>query len=264
MAVSSQVFLAVDLGASSGRVVAGLFDGQQLSLEEVYRFDNGGIHAAGSTYWPLMTLWQHVTRGLRAAGKIYLGKVAGVGVDTWGVDFGLVGKTDELLGIPHHYRDRRTAGILDKAFAVVPREQIFDATGLQFMEFNTLYQLVAMKLAGSPILDSAQSFLMMPDLFHWLLTGVKANEYTNATTTQFLNPRTRSWATDLVNRFGLPGQILGQIVEPGARLGKIQPAVAEETGLTGVEVVVPGTHDTASAVAAVPAASKPGQKPNWC
>jgi rhamnulokinase len=261
---SSQVFLAVDLGASSGRVVAGLFDGQQLGLEEVYRFDNGGIHAAGGTYWPLMGLWQHVTRGLRAAGKIYPGQIASVGVDTWGVDFGLLGKNDELLGVPHHYRDRRTAGILDKAFGIVPREQIFEATGLQFMEFNTLYQLLAMKLAGSPILDAAQSFLMMPDLFHWLLTGVKANEYTNASTTQFLNPRTRSWATDLVDRLGLPKQILGRIVEPGSRLGGIQPAVADETGLSGVEVVVPGTHDTASAVAAVPAASKVGVKPDWC
>src|SRR5688572_19691338 len=158
MADASQVFLAVDLGASSGRVVAGLFDGRQLSLEEVYRFDNGGVQAAGGTYWPVMTLWQHVTRGLKAAGKLYPGQIASVGVDTWGVDFGLLGKNDELLGIPHHYRDRRTVGLMDKAFGIVPRKQIFDATGLQFMEFNTLYQLLAMKLAGSPTLDAAHSF----------------------------------------------------------------------------------------------------------
>src|SRR5262245_17843516 len=264
MPETSQVFLAVDLGASSGRVVAGLFDGRQLSLEEVYRFDNGGIQAAGSTYWPLMSLWQHITRGLKAAGKLYPRQVASVGVDTWGVDFGLLGKNDELLGIPHHYRDRRTLGLMDKAFGTVPREQIFEATGLQFMEFNTLYQLLAMKLSGSHIWDAAQSFLVMLDLFNWLLTGVKGNEYPNASTTQFLNPRTRTWASDLFGRFGLPQKILGNVIQPGTRLGKIQPGVAGDTGLAGVEVIAPGTHDTASAVAAVPAASKPGAKPDWC
>src|SRR5437773_3450283 len=222
MPETSQVFLAIDLGASGGRVVAGLFDGQQLSLEEVYRFDNGGVPANGHLFWPLLTQWQHVLRGLRAAGKLYPGQIASVGVDTWGVDFALLDKNDELLGIPHHYRDRRTAGILDKAFALVPRSEIFNVTGLQFMEFNTLYQLLAMKLAKSPLLDIAQSFLMMPDLFHWLLTGVKANEVKNASTTQFLNPHTRTWASDLLGKFGLPSQILGNIVQPGTRLGKIQ------------------------------------------
>jgi rhamnulokinase len=264
MPASSQVFLAVDLGASSGRVVAGLFDGGRLALEEVYRFENGGVPMAGGTYWPIADQWQHVLRGLRAAAKIYGKHVASVGVDTWGVDFGLLGTNDELLGIPRHYRDRRTAGILDKAFAIVPREEIFEATGLQFMEFNTLYQLLAMKQAGSPLLGIAKSLLMIPDLFHWLLTGQRVNEYTNATTTQFLNPRTRSWATDLFDRFGLPSQILGPITEPGTRIGKIQPSVVSETNLHGVEVILPGTHDTASAVAAVPAASTAGEKPNWC
>src|SRR6187399_685481 len=127
---SSQVFLAVDLGASGGRVVAGLFDGSRLALEEVYRFDNGGVAAAGHMYWPILNLWQHVLRGLRAAGKLYPGQVASVGVDTWGVDFALLGRNDELLGNPYHYRDRRTAGILPQAFEIVPREEIFAATGL--------------------------------------------------------------------------------------------------------------------------------------
>src|SRR6478752_5376105 len=249
MSEFSQVFLAIDLGASGGRVVAGLFDGQQLSLEEVYRFDNGGIHMASHMHWPLPSLWQHVCRGLKAASKLYPGQIASVGVDTWGVDFGLLDKNDEILGIPHHYRDRRTVGILDKAFAIVPREEIFQATGLQFMEFNTLYQLLAMKLAKSPTLEIAHSFLMMPDLFHWLLTGVKSNEATNSSTTQFFNPKTKSLATDLLDRCGLPKQILGNIIQPGTRLGKIQPSVAEDTGLAGIEVIVPGTHDTASAVA---------------
>ena len=264
MLESSQVFLAVDLGASGGRVVAGLFDGAKLSLEEVFRFDNGGVPAAASTYWPVMSLWQNVVRGLRAAGKLYPGQVVSVGVDTWGVDFGLLDKNDELLGTPHHYRDKRTVGILDKAFAIVPREEIFQATGLQFMEFNTLYQLLSLKLAKSPQLDMAQSLLLMPDLFNWLLTGVKSNEYTNSTTTQFLNPNTGKWATDLLGRFGLPTHIFGEIIKPGTRIGKIQPEVADDSGLAGIDVILPGTHDTASAVAAVPAATQPGAKPNWC
>jgi rhamnulokinase len=261
---SSQVFLAVDLGASSGRVVAGLFDGAKLALEEVYRFDNGGVAAAGRMQWDILNQWQHVLRGLRAAGKVYGNRVVSVGVDTWGVDFGLLGKHDVLLANPYHYRDRHTAGILDKAFAIVPREEIFAATGLQFMEFNTLYQLLALKLADSPLLDAAQSLLMIPDLFHWLLTGVKANEYTDASTTQFLNPKTGGWAVELLAKFRLPAHMLGQIAQPGTRLGKLQPSVVEETDLAGVEVILPGTHDTASAVAAVPAASRPGQRPDWC
>jgi rhamnulokinase len=264
MADTDQVFLAVDLGASSGRVVAGLFDGTRLALEEVYRFDNGGVTAAGRMQWPLLSQWQNVVRGLKAAGRIYGGTVVSVGVDTWGVDFAFLGRNDELLGNPYHYRDRRTVGILAKAFKVVPREEIFNQTGLQFMEFNSLYQWLAMKQANSPILDVAKSFLMVPDLFHWMLTGVKANEYTDATTTQFLNPKTGKWATDLLGKFGLPVGVLCDIARPGTKLGKVQASVVEETDLQNVEVILPGTHDTASAVMAVPAASTPGAKPNWC
>ncbi len=262
--MSDLAFLAVDMGASSGRHVAGLFDGERLTLEEVHRFDNGPVAAAGHLYWDFLRQWENIVQGLRTAAAKFGGRIKSVGVDTWGVDFGLLGRGDELLGNPHHYRDPRTDGMLDRAFAVVPREEIFAATGLQFMQFNTLYQLLAMKLAGSPLLDVAESLLMMPDLFHWLLTGVKANEFTDATTTQFYDPRRGGWATELLDRFELPTRILGQIVAPGTTLGALRPAVAEATGLSGVQVVVPGTHDTASAVMAVPAASREGQRPDWC
>jgi rhamnulokinase len=264
MADAVKVYLAADLGASSGRVVAGLFDGERLSIEEVYRFDNAGVAAAGRLQWDLLNQWSHLQRGLRAGGRLYPGQVRSVGVDTWGVDFGLLGRNDELLGNPYHYRDVRTAGIFDKAFAIVPREEIFALTGLQFMEFNTLYQLLAMKLARSPLLDVAERLLMIPDLYHWLLTGEKANEFTNASTTQFYNPKAKTWATDLLDKFGLPTKILGTITPPGTKLGRLLPAVAEETGLADIDVVLPGTHDTASAVMAVPAASTAGAKPNWC
>ena len=264
MADAAKVYLAVDLGASSGRVVAGLFDGEKLDLEEVYRFDNGGVLAAGRLQWDVLQQWSHVQRGLRAAGKLYPGQVRSVGVDTWGVDFGLIGRNDELLGNPYHYRDARTAGIFENAFSIVPREEIFQQTGLQFMEFNTLYQLLAMKLGKSPLLDVAQRLLMMPDLYHWLLTGEKANEFTDASTTQFYNPRSKAWASDLLGKFGLPTHILGDIVQPGTKLGRLLPSVSDEAGLTGVDVVLPGTHDTASAVMAVPAAGEATAKPSWC
>ncbi len=259
-----KVYLAVDMGASSGRVVAGLFDGQRLRLEVVHRFENGPVVAADRMYWDLLTQWTDVKAGLKAGAAQYGDRVSSVGVDTWGVDFGLVGRGDELLGNPYHYRDGRTSGILDRAFPIVSREEIFDQTGLQFMELNTLFQLIAMKEANSPMLDVAESLLMIPDLFHWLMTGEKANEFSNATTTQFYNPRTQGWATGLLERFGLPTGMLGEIVPPGTLLGKLRPSVAEETGLTGVEVVLPGTHDTASAVMAVPAASQAGARPDWC
>lgn len=259
-----KVFLAVDLGASGGRVVGGVFDGARLTMEDVFRFENGGIVAADRMHWNLLGLWSRVQEGLHAAAAKYGDRVASVGVDTWGVDFGLLGRHDEILGNPYHYRDRRTAGVLDQAFAVASREEIFDETGLQFMEFNSLFQLFAMRRDGSPLLDAAESWLMMPDLFHWLLSGEKSNEMTNASTSQLYNPRTRDWSTRLIERFQLPRHIFGPIAQPGTTLGPLRASVAEATSLKGVQVVLPGTHDTASAVMAVPARSTPGVRPDWC
>lgn len=264
MAEKEQVYLAVDLGASSGRVVAGLLDGRRLRLEECYRFPNGPVVAADRMYWDLLSLWNHMQEGLRAARAKYGGQIRTIAVDTWGVDFGLLGRGDELLGNPYNYRDKRTQGMLARALKEVSREEIFAETGLQFMEINTLYQLLAMKYGKSPLLDQAEHMLLIPDLFHWLLTGEKANELTDASTTQLYNPRTRDWSRSLIQRFGLPDNIFGRIVEPGTVLGKLRASVSEATGLGNVEVVVPGTHDTASAVMAVPAASKPGARPDWC
>ncbi len=264
MAKGTQVYLAVDLGASSGRVVAGEFSGQKLKLEEVSRFENGGVLANNRLYWDLLGQWGNIKEGLRAACTRYGERIVSVGVDTWGVDFGLLGEQDELLSNPVHYRDRRTEGILDRAFEIVDRKEIFAQTGLQFMQFNTLFQLLAMKQQGSPILDAAKSLLMIPDLFHWLLSGQKSNEYTDATTTQFFNPQQNGWAEDLLGRFGLPTELLGPVTLPGTRLGSIQASVANEIGAGDIQVVLPGTHDTASAVMAVPAKSVAGKKPNWC
>ncbi|MBM4090755.1 MAG: rhamnulokinase [Planctomycetes bacterium] len=264
MSNGTRVYLAVDLGASSGRVVAGEFSGRRLSLEEVCRFENGGISANDRLYWDLLNQWEHVKNGLRAARAKYGDRIVSVGVDTWGVDFGLLGANDELLGNPVHYRDRRTDGILERAFGVVGRDEIFAQTGLQFMQFNTLFQLYAMKLRQSPLLENAKQFLMMPDLFHWLLSGEKSNEYTDATTTQFFDPRRNDWARPLLERFGIPADLFLPVSQPGTRLGPIRPGVANELGGPAFQVVLPGTHDTASAVMAVPAVSLAGQKPDWC
>ncbi len=261
---AKRVYLAIDMGASSGRHVAGTFDGQRLRLREIYRFENGPVPLGGHLVWDLPAQWAHVCRGLRAAGVAGLGQLVSVGVDTWGVDFGLLARGDELLGNPIHYRDPRTDGLLERAFQIVPRVKIFAATGLQFMQFNTLYQLWAMRLANSPLLDCAETLLMMPDLFHWLLTGEKANEVTNATTTQFFDPQRNAWAREILRAFQIPDQMLGPLANSGTTLGKLRRRVAIETQLDDLSVVLPGTHDTASAVVAVPATGAGGERPNWC
>jgi rhamnulokinase len=259
-----RVYLAVDLGASSGRVVAGLFDGQRLALEECHRFENGGVPANGRLYWDLLGQWQDIQNGLRSAAARYGDRLVSVGVDTWGVDFGFLGRGDELLGNPFHYRDTHTEGYPERAFATVSREKIFAETGLQFLPFNSLYQLLALQQAGSPLLEHAETFLMMPDLFHWLLTGVKSNEYTNSTTTQLYNPLRGTWSAELLRAFGLPASLFGEIQPPGTSLGSVRTQVREATGLGAIDVVLPGTHDTASAVMAVPADTPTERHPTWC
>ncbi|MBX3413576.1 MAG: rhamnulokinase [Pirellulales bacterium] len=256
--MAEQAFIGVDLGASGGRVLVGLFDGKNLRLDEAHRFGNGPTNVAGTLHWDLLALWNDVQAGLRRAGAKYKGQIRSVGVDTWGVDFGLLGRGDTLLGNPVHYRDRRTEGMPTRAFRYASREAIFAATGLQFMPFNTLFQLLAMREGHSPLLDVAERMLMMPDLFHWLLSGEKTNEITNATTTQCFNPQTGRWATDLLQQCGLAPGLFGELVQAGADIGALRRDVAEATELANVRVVLPGTHDTASAVMAVPAQSDGG------
>ncbi len=255
------VFLAVDLGASGGRVVAGLWNGQHLELEEIHRFENGPIDAAGRLYWDLLRLWSEVQVGMRRAAERFGNRVVSIGVDTWGVDFGLLDRDDRLLGNPVHYRDQRTVGTMPRVDLLVPRQDLFAQTGIQFMELNTLYQLFAMRSAREAQLETARSFLMIPDLFHWLLTGEKSNEQTNATTTQCYNPTTRTWATDLLRRLEIPTEIFGPLSLPGTRLGGLRAEVRQATGLNTCQVILPGSHDTASAVMAVPA--EEGRQ-DWC
>jgi rhamnulokinase len=247
-----RVYLAVDLGAESGRVIAGLLDGRKVRLEDVHRFPNGPVNVAGSRRWDVLRLWSDIQDGLAKAAKQYRDAVVSVGVDTWGVDYVLLSKKNELLGQPYNYRDPRTQGVMQHAFTKVPQKEIFAQTGLQFMEINTLYQLLAMHQTDPQLLAFADRFLMMPDFFHWLLCGSRVGEFTNATTTQCFHPTKRDWATDMLRKFGLPVHIFPEVVSPGTKLGRLREDVAERTGLKRVEVVAPATHDTGAAVAAVP------------
>lgn len=247
-----QPYLAFDLGASSGRAVLGQFDGDRLRLEEIHRFSNGIVRVFDHLHWDALRLYGEILEGLRLCAKRST-KPISVGIDTWGVDFALIGKDRTLLGAPYAYRDAHTDGVMAAAFEQVSREAIFAQTGIQFMPINTLYHLIALTLADSPLLKVAERFLMMPDLFNFLLTGVPVAEFSNATTTQCFNPRTGSWAMPMLEAFGIPTRMLPEIVQPGTRLGPLLPAVSEETGLSGITVIAPATHDTGSAVAAVPA-----------
>jgi rhamnulokinase len=252
-------YLAFDFGAESGRAILGTLESERLTLEELHRFQNIPVRVHSSLYWDTLRLWHEIRQALAIAGRERRVKLDGIGVDTWGVDFALLGSDGALLENPRHYRDARTNGIPDKAFKVVPREEIFAQTGIQVMQINTLYQLYAMRLAGAPALANARTLLMTPDLFNYWLTGVAKSELTIASTSQLYNSRLGGWATDLLDRLGLPKTILPEIVPPGTILGPLLPEVAEAAGLGATAVYATGCHDTASAVAAAPA-----EGDSWC
>ena len=257
----SKIYLAVDLGAESGRVMAGIWNGRVLQLDEIHRFPNGGVYLGDTLRWDVLMLWSEIQKGLALAGKKYGRRIVSVGADTWGLDFVLLNKQDEMLGLPYHYRDARTRGSLERAFKKVPRAEIFKHTGSQFMELNSLYQLLAWKEDSPAILDAAETLLFIPDFLHWAMCGVKRAEFTIASTSQFLHPIKRDWSLPLMKKFGLHTHFLPKVVAPGTTLGKFSKSLAERTGLAGVKVVAPPSHDTASAVAGVPTANT--GKANW-
>jgi rhamnulokinase len=251
-------YLAVDLGAESGRVMLGSLAGGRLALEELHRFPNQPVQLPAGLYWDAFRLFHEIVEGLRAAGQRKLAP-HGIGVDTWGVDFGLVGPDGGLIDCPRHYRDERTTGVPERLFAQVPRAEVFGYTGIQIMAINSLYQLYAMHLADSPALAAAERLLFMPDLLNYWLSGVQRSEVTIASTSQFYNPKTRRFSTELFKRLAMPAQILADLIEPGQQLGTLLPHIAQSTGLGPVPVYATAAHDTASAVAAVP-----GHGGDWC
>lgn len=259
------VHLAIDLGASSGRVLAGRVLDSGIELEELHRFPNGGLRLGRRLVWNLLGQWEHICDGLQRAAASYGQRVSSVGADTWGVDYVLLDRNDDLVGPCFHYRDARNRGMLEQAFQRMSREELFRATGLQFMEINTAYQLLAMQLEQSPLLDIAERFLMVPDFIHWQLSGEKINEFTNASTTQLLDADSGVWSHEVLKALELPASIFSAPVQPGLSLGPLLPQVRERTQLhDAVQVILPATHDTASAVLAVPADSFAQDNVDWC
>jgi rhamnulokinase len=252
MPAETQAHLAVDLGSGSGRVLAGLYDGGRLELHELIRFPNEPVKESDGWHWNLDLLFRHIKQGIALAVKQYGGAVASLGVDAWGVDYALLDAKGALLGAPFQYRDSRTQGMQELAFKKMPREEIYARTGIQFMFFNTLFQLLA-ETKSPARLEKAQRLLFMPDLVHFLLTGLCANEKSIASTSQLLNPRTQQWDFDLIKAMGLPERIFGETVDAGTMLGELTPEMAVETGAKNLRVIAPAGHDTAAAVAGVPA-----------
>jgi len=250
---SQKICLAVDLGASSGRVLAGIYAGGRLSLDELNRFPNDPAKQADGWHWNLEKLFTDIKQGIALAAKKYGGAVVSIGVDTWGVDYGLLDAKGELLGAPFQYRDSRTEGMQAAAFRLMPSREIYERTGIQFMFFNTLFQLLAEAKSGKR-LEKAERLLFMPDLIHHFLTGVAVNEKSIAGTSQLLNPRTKTWDHELIRAMGLPGKIFGKLVDAGTELGRLKASIAAETGAGRLRVITPASHDTASAVVGVPSA----------
>ena len=243
-------YLAFDFGAESGRAVLAHLQSGILTTEVVHRFPNEPVEYGGSLHWDVARLWLEVRKALVRLGEMEL---ASIGVDAWGVDYALLGERGELLENPYHYRDRRTEGVMEEIVGKVGKEEIYEATGIQFMPINTLYQLFAARRRTPKLLEAAKYLLTIPDLFNYWLTGNAACEFTNATTTQMVDPLNRTWAAGLMQRLELPVHLPAPIVEPGSILGTLLPDVAGHTSLAGTSVIAPACHDTGSAVAAISA-----------
>lgn len=256
---NSQNFVGIDLGGESGRIVVSNFDGQQIKLEEKHRFATGGHSVGDSLRWDVRKFWDEIQQGLTIAAKDS-GPITSVGVDTWGVDYALLDADENLIDLPFHYRDQRNVGTLKRIFEKVPKAEVFDRTGIQFMEINTLCQLFASQ-ESDDILSRSTHLLTMADYFHWCLCGSKTVEFTFATTTQCFDPVKRDWARPMLETLGIPTHMLPEVVQPGSTLGPLRASVAEATGLQSVSVVTPATHDTGSAIVAVPVDRSAGE--NW-
>lgn len=253
MSAVHKTYLAIDLGASSGRVMAGRFDGSRLSIEEVHRFPNGGVEKDGGWHWDFEGLFASIVEGLGIAAKRYGAEVVSVAVDTWGVDYGLVDGEGKLVAQPWMYRDERTNGMLDEAERLVGKDEMWRRTGIQPMFFNTVFQLMAESRGGA--LKRAANLLFIPDLLNFRLCGVRAIERTIASTSGLLRAGTAEWDVELAGTLGIPAHVLAPVTEPCVVLGGLSAEIAAMTGLSGVKVSTCGSHDTASAVAGVPASA---------
>jgi len=256
--MSGAYYLAFDFGAESGRAIAGSIRHNKLILEEIHRFRNRQIEGAGHIHWDFSYLLDELKKGIRLAVKKGYKNLRGIGIDTWGVDYGLLDGKGNLLENPYAYRDSRTDGMMEIAFELIPRDELYSITGIQFMQINSVFQLFSEAASGKGNLKDCKNLLFMPDLFNFFMTGEKLSEYTIASTSQLLNAVTKEWEPVIFEKLGLPLQIMSPLIQPGNVIGKLEENIAEDTGVRDAEVIAVGSHDTASAIAAVPAES-----PNW-
>lgn len=245
-------FLAFDFGASSGRAMLAVFDGEKITLEEKHRFSNDPVTVNGGMYWDVLRLFHEIKQGILKCANSGDRDIDCIGIDTWGVDYGLLDKNDKLLENPYHYRDTRTDGMMKKAFEAVPKEEIFKKTGIAFNWFNTIYQLLSDKLSDSTALKEAKTLLFMPDLLNYFLTGEKKTEYTIASTSQMFDSQKHVWAYEILENLGIRTDIFTDVVYPGERIGVLKKELAEELGVGRIPVIAVASHDTGSAVASVP------------
>lgn len=244
--------LAFDFGASSGRAILGTFDGKKLTVEEIHRFSNDPVEIRGSLHWDILRLFYEIKQGILKCVNSGHGDLASIAVDTWGVDFGLLDEKGNLLGNPYHYRDKLTDGMMEEVFKLIPREEMYKKTGIQFMKLNTVFQLFALKHHDIPALREAKTMLLTPDLLNYFLTGIKSTEYSIASTTQLLEPGKREWSKEIIRRLELPEGIFTDIVPSGTIIGKLSPEIAKELRTAEIPVVATAGHDTQSAIASVP------------
>lgn len=242
--------LAFDFGASSGRAIIGCFDGDKITLEEVHRFSNDPVSVGGTVYWDVLRLFYEIKQGIIKA-KIE-GGFDSIGIDTWGVDFGLIDSEGKLMENPVHYRDARTAGLVDEAFKTMPKEKLYGITGIQFMELNTLFQLISLKKYRPWMLERADKILFMPDLFGYMLTGKMCAEYSIASTSQLIDLDKRTWSKEILDAFGIKESVFAPLVQPGTVLGELSKEICEECGVDPVPVISVCGHDTQSAITSVP------------
>ncbi len=246
--------LAIDFGASSGRVIIGSFDGKKITLEEIHRFSNDPVSVNGTTFWDVLRLFHEIKQGLIKSKSC--GEISSIGIDTWGVDFGLIDEFGQLLENPIHYRDLRTKGMIEEADKIIPLKKMYEMTGIQFMELNTVFQLLSLAKKRPHILERADKLLFMPDLFGYMLTGKKTTEYSIATTSQLVDINTKGWSAEIFNKLGIPQDIMCDIVKSGTVLGELSDSVCEECGLDKIKVISVCGHDTQSAITAVPCPDK--------
>ena len=245
--------LAIDLGASSGRGIIGKFDGNTISLEETHRFTNDPVNIHGALYWDMLKLFTEIKHAISNCLLSDNKDIKSISIDTWGVDFGLLDYQGQLIGNPYNYRDPRlTHALMNELFEIIPKEELYRITGTQFLNFNTIYQLYS--FVKDPYkFANAKDMLFVPDLLKYFLTGTKQTEYTIASTSQLLDAKSRNWSWDIINKLGFPKEMFGEIVQPGTSAGKLLPHITDEVGATDAEVIACASHDTASAVVAVPA-----------